>query len=315
MNERIKPSIFQANLFYLALAIIFINIGGIVQGWDQIKGLLFTEYIIILLPSLLFILVQKLPAKKFLKLNKISFKQILLVMIITIFTYPLAVFVQGIFLTILDNFTHFIPNEIPSPTDYQGFIYGLFVMGITPGICEEIMFRGVIQSTYDKLGYKKSIIITSLLFAMFHFTLVNFIGPLILGIVFGIMVHKTNSLYTSIIGHALNNSIALSILYVINKNSHLIDEILDQEANNSGNTSNMLLIVIGLLFLSTCFIIVRRAFESLGSIPKEEYRNEFQEIHIIKEKSDPYKYLPIVIVAIIFIFINFKYVLTLHILN
>lgn len=263
MNERLKPSIFHVNTFYLALAIIFINIGGIVQGWDQIKGLLFTEYIIILLPSLLFILIQKLPAKKFLKLNKISLKQILLVMIITIFTYPLAVFVQGVFLTILDSFTHFIANEIPPPTDYQSFIYGLFVMGITPGICEEIMFRGVIQGTYDKLGYKKSIIITSILFAMFHFTLVNFIGPLILGIVFGIMVHKTNSLYTSIIGHALNNSIALSILYVINKNSHLIDEILAQEANSSGNNSSLLPIIIGLLFLSTCFIIVKKAFESL----------------------------------------------------
>ena len=37
MNERLKPSIFHVNTFYLALAIIFINIGGIVQGWDQIK--------------------------------------------------------------------------------------------------------------------------------------------------------------------------------------------------------------------------------------------------------------------------------------
>ncbi len=75
------------------------------------------------------------------------------------------------------------------------------------------MFRGVILNAYNKLGYRKSIIITGVLFGLFHFTILNFVGPAILGIIFGIMVYKTNSLYSSIIAHTVNNGIALTIGY------------------------------------------------------------------------------------------------------
>lgn len=313
MDESQRPSIFEANTFYLFLAIVFINIGGIVQGLDEIKGLLFTEYIIILLPSLLFVIIKKIPGKKFLKLNRISLKQVLLVIIITIFTYPLAVFVQGIFLTILSSFTEFVPNNIPAATDTKGFLYGLFAMSISAGICEEVMFRGVILNTYNKLGYKKSIFITAALFAMFHFTLVNFIGPFILGIVFGIMVYRTNSIYSSIIAHGVNNAIALGILYFVNKYSEAINSIVEEESNIGFSGSDIIPMIIGLIFLTLCFLIVKKSLKSLGDMPKDKYKMEFGEVELHKEKFNPIKYFPIWVVITIFLYINLKYILTLYI--
>lgn len=311
MEDRRKLSIFQVNLFYLFLAIAFINIGPKVQGIDLYMGLLFTEYIIILLPSLLLIKSNKLSIKKTLRLNKISLKQILLVIIITVFTYPLAVFAQGIFLTILDAFAEFAPNVLPVSTDPKGLLYGLFVMSITPGICEEIMFRGVILNAYDKLGYKKGILITALLFGIFHFNLVNFIGPLILGIVFGIMVYRTNSLYSSIIGHTLNNAIAVGILYFVNKYADLFDEVLEQEPSVVANSSVLIPTIIGLLFLFLCYKIVRKSLNSLGEIPKLTEEIEAAAIKEDRKVNKALKYLPIGIVLIMFFYMNFKYMITI----
>src|SRR5690606_32129033 len=91
------------------------------------------------------------------------------------------------------------------------------VIAIAPGICEEVMFRGTISKAYESLGYRKSIIITAILFGIFHFNIMNLVGPIFLGIILGILVYKTNSLYASIIGHAINNGIALSIGFLVTK--------------------------------------------------------------------------------------------------
>lgn len=310
MEKSKRPSIFEVNLLYLFLAITFINIGPIVQKMDEIMGLLFTEYIIILLPSLLFILIRKIPMKKFLRLNKISFKQVLLVIIISLFTYPLAVFAQGVFLLILDSFSQFVPNQIPAPVGAQGLIYGLFTMSISAGICEEVMFRGLIMGAYDKLGYKKSILITALLFGIFHFTLVNFIGPLILGIIFGIMVHKTKSLYSSIIAHATNNAIAVGILYFLNKYSSLINDMVLEEPKPASSGSELILVFIIMAFLSLSYIIVKKALASLGDIEKNENIKDLGEIEVYKEENNYIKYLPLTIVVIMFFYINFKYIIS-----
>lgn len=311
MDKIKRPSIFQVNLLYLFLAIAFINIGALVQNRDLMQGLLFTEYILILLPSLLLILFTKTRMKKFLRLNKINLKQIILTIIITIFAYPLAVFLQGLFLIILDTFTNFIPNEIPAPTTPESYLYGLFVMGISPGICEEVMFRGVILNAYDRLGYKKSILITAALFGMFHFTLVNFMGPFILGIIFGIMVYKTNSIYTAIIAHGINNSIALSILYLTNKYSYILNDMAAAEENIVSTGSLIASVAIGFGFLIICFLIVKKSLKHLGNISDNIDEYQSQDMEYSKRRFNPLKYLPIGIVIIMFFYMNFKYIITI----
>lgn len=142
MNNRIKPSIFEVNILYLLLGIGLLLIGSTVQSIDIYSGLLVTEYILILLPSLLFIQVKGYSFKKVLRLNKIKVKQILMVIIITIFTYPLAVFLQAILIGILSTFREITPTGVPMPQDGLQYIMSFFIIAISPGICEEVMFRG-----------------------------------------------------------------------------------------------------------------------------------------------------------------------------
>ncbi len=85
MINKSKFSILEANLLYLVLAVSLIYLGSMAQNREIYSGLLITEYILILLPNLLYLKLRKFNFKETLKLNKITFKQVLMIITITIF--------------------------------------------------------------------------------------------------------------------------------------------------------------------------------------------------------------------------------------
>lgn len=322
MKYRYKNSIYEVNLLYLVLGILLVTIGAYVQNKEVYFGLLITEYLLILLPSLLFLKLKGMQIRKVLKLNKISLKQVLLVIGITIFTYPIAVFFQAIFYAIINLFKEVTPSSVPMPNDGLQFLISFFIIALTPGICEEVLFRGVILNSYSRFGYKKSILISAIYFGLFHFNLLNFIGPTILGIIFGVMVSKTNSIYSSMIGHTINNGIALSIGFFINKYQSIIDEIIYESSRTTEIISVGIVDFIPLIFVLICFLIVKKLLNRLkpfdsynlseSVITKEEtfnyedYNNklDIEEILYLSEPFDKIKYLPVAIIIFMFIFFN-----------
>lgn len=328
MRDRNKPSIFEANLLYLVLGVALLTIGGFFQNRELYSGLLITEYILILLPCLLLLIIKGAPIKETLRLNKIRLRQIILVVFITIFTYPLAVFFQAIFIGMLNTFKDMVPTTVPMPNDGLQYLISFFIIAVTPGICEEIMFRGVIMDAYGRLNHRKSIVISALLFGMFHFNLMNFVGPTILGIVFGIMVYKTNSIYSSIVGHTVNNGIALTIGFLLSKYQEEIDSML-MEPDMVPETAfvGISSVIVPFIFLVLCFLIVKTLMNQLESYDQKEIKGSnfgsnnygyidsntmedlcnYKDITNRSRRIDRVKYLPVVIVIFIFVLLNWLY--------
>lgn len=321
MKYRNKISIFEANFFFLILGIFLLTIGAFVQDREIYSGLLITEYVLILLPSLLFLKIKGANIKNTLRLNQISFRQIMLSIGITIFTYPLAVFFQGIFILILNLFKEMTPTTVPMPEDGIQYLISFFIIAITPGICEEVMFRGVMMNAYREKGYKKSIVISAILFGIFHFNLLNLIGPTILGVIFGIMVYKTNSIYSSIIGHTVNNGIALTLGFLISKFQYQIDDLaMESTMVVPDSTSVAIGSILPFLFLIFCFMMVKTMINRLEPNDREQDRfswNTAEDIEFHMDDSyttsyiarglDHIKYLPVIIVILIFILIHWLY--------
>jgi len=76
-------------------------------------------------------------------------------------------------------------------------------------ICEEILFRGIIQ---DSLTYKRGpwsgILITSAIFGAIHGIPQQVVAGFFLGIIIGYIYWKTRSLWSAIILHGINNALA-----------------------------------------------------------------------------------------------------------
>lgn len=306
MDELKKPSIFEANMVYLSLGFALLYIGYIVQSREVYSGLLITEYIIILLPNLLYLKLRGFSLKEVLKLNPINLKQIIYITLIMIFSYPIAVFLNAVVLIIINNFSDILPTAVPIPTNLLEYFLGMFVIALAPGICEEVMFRGTMKSSYDRLGYIKSIIITAVLFGVFHFNIMNLVGPIFLGIILGVLVYKTNSLLASILAHTLNNGIALTIGFIITKYSNQIDEM----ANNTpiipeGTQMLITLITLGSLALISLGLVYF-LLKNIPSYNKSLDINEYTEITFKEEKFKSLKYVPLLIVFVTFIVLNIQ---------
>lgn len=320
MEKENKLSIYRVNLLFLILAIIFLSIGAFIQNFNFFFGILVTEILILVVPNIWFVKMENISLRKVFRFNKIGFKNIVLIVFITILTYPIAAFAQGLFITIFDAFIPLQPNPLPEVISQIPFLWSIFFIAIVPGICEEIMFRGTVLKAYEKLGMKKAIIISALLFGMFHFTLINFVGPAVLGIVFGIMVYRTNSIYSSIIAHSLNNFIALVINYFVIKNMDFINNMSAQEVDlNPSFADTMMSFAILGVFIIILFKIVKILLnklspaleEDLEDIETEDIETEdiyVENMSIEKEQITVFTYSPLIVVAIMFLIFNFMFI-------
>lgn len=299
MNEKNKLSIFEANILYLVLGILFFYFGGMAQRREVYSGLLITEYIIILLPNLGYLKLRNLSLKKTLRINNISLKQMGYIVLISVFSYPIAIFFNTLMLTILSFFGEMRPNLIPLPDNIPMYFFGLFVIALAPGICEEVMFRGTIMNAYGNLGRNKAIIYSAILFGFFHLNLQNLVGPIFLGLILGITAYKTNSIYASILGHGLNNGIALTIGYFTMKAQSKIGEV---PAFEIPHQMQMLiaLSVVAIFALISLFILIRLINKLPGTEVAVDQDIEYSESKIIH-------YLPLIPILALYIIINIKY--------
>ena len=143
------------------------------------------------------------------------------------------------------------------------------------------------------MGPRRAILLSSFLFAIMHMTIANFIGTFFLGIVFGVMVYKTDSIYSAIIGHITNNTIALGLGYLL----------------TNPNFANLNMERLSSYFLGTLILaipLVRNLFENLGSGEKILITEEEQDKKI--DLTSAWIYSPILVVIIIYIYINTNFV-------
>ncbi len=95
---------------------------------------------------------------------------------------------------------------------YFNTIQALIYVCILGPIWEELLHRGyILKGLRNKYGTIVSLIISSLIFAVFHMNIVQGINAFIMGMVFGVLFIKTGSIFSCMIAHIINNSIAMYI--------------------------------------------------------------------------------------------------------
>ena len=123
--------------------------------------------------------------------------------------------IYTIYSTILKAEGVIIPApDINFPAQRTYLILFLIYVCLLGPILEEIIFRGFILKSMQKYGNLTAIIVSSILFSMFHLNLVQFINPVLMGIVLAFIAIKSKSIVPSIIVHIFNNSITFIVLAI-----------------------------------------------------------------------------------------------------
>ncbi len=209
-----KPSVRQVGLLFSFVVIIFLFIGTRVQLWNVNYGVLITEFVLILVPPIAFLLFYRYDVKKVLRLNNPGIANLLLIFGIILFSLPVIGVLNLVnFWIIKMIFGKYEVFQAPISTGSWGLLIGVFVIGVSAGICEELLFRGVIQRGFERFGAVKSIFITAFLFGLMHLDFQRFLGTFVLGALLGFLVYKSNSLLCGMFAHFVNNSIAVCLTY------------------------------------------------------------------------------------------------------
>jgi len=110
------------------------------------------------------------------------------------------------------------------------FLVIVFVIAVTPAICEEFLFRGLVLSNFEKLKKRYfAVFFSGLLFALFHFHPFNLIPLAVLGIFLSFIVYHSGSIYPAIVCHFINNFISAAAVYIYGKEEFISKDIPEGE--------------------------------------------------------------------------------------
>jgi len=201
----------QAYLLLAISACLLLSIGVPAQLWSPYVGLTITETLLIFVPAVLYVYFKRLPIAAALRWRPISPASALASVAIGVTGCGLAhviVYLSTPFLGRPPEIDFFEFDTLPQ------LALTLFCAALLPGVCEETLFRGAIQGTLERLGPAKAILITSVLFALFHLNPWNFLPPFFLGVVFGVMTLRAGSTIPTMIAHAATNATSFTLAYL-----------------------------------------------------------------------------------------------------
>lgn len=90
--------------------------------------------------------------------------------------------------------------------------FGLLHIALVPSICEEILFRGYVLRAFEKSwGIIVAIIVSGIIFGLFHIQLGNLMPLAALGMILALMTWLSGTIWPAVIAHLVNNGTAVII--------------------------------------------------------------------------------------------------------
>lgn len=105
----------------------------------------------------------------------------------------------------------FLPDWLDDTFDaLQSGWLGIVCVGVLGPVLEELLFRGAVTKVLlAKYSPMKAILISGLLFGLFHINPVQVVGATLMGFLFAWLYYRTRSLVPCILIHILNNSLSV----------------------------------------------------------------------------------------------------------
>lgn len=88
------------------------------------------------------------------------------------------------------------------------------VVAFVPAIVEEMFFRGLVQTSFEKrVRPLRAALITGIVFGLYHFNPFAVVPLMVLGVYFGLLRARSNSIVLPMTAHFVNNGLAVLAVY------------------------------------------------------------------------------------------------------
>jgi uncharacterized protein len=160
--------------------------------------------------------------------------------------------------TLLDRLNQYVENTYGNLLTPNSALEGgliVLVVAVVPALCEETMFRGFIQRSFEfKMKPFWAALVTAIFFGLYHFSPYSLIPLISLGFYFGFASYSSNSIVTPIYLHFLNNFVAV-MLYFIAGDKKLLENTTDPNVNLK--SAFLMVFILLILFIGIIYFIKR----------------------------------------------------------
>jgi len=199
-----------ANLLYLI--VLCLMVGNILLAWlPHYVRLAINEILFVFVPGLIYLLATRQPVAKRVRWCWPGWKIALLALAVGVGLYPFSAFSAGVLMGWL-GYTSFISAPDAIPTTALMGVLALLSYAVLAPLCEEFLFRGIIQPVYETRGARWAALWVGLLFVAFHLSLLQGLSILLLALALGYVNYRTRSLPASIVTHFGANGLAALVV-------------------------------------------------------------------------------------------------------
>lgn len=175
---------------------------------------------------------KQLNLKKEIKQKRFDWKLALIFIafgIISIFSLAYFINYVSMTLNLLGQPSTSLPYQI---NDWFSYVFSIISLAILPAVGEELLFRATIFNGLKSKSKLFAVVMSSIMFTIFHFSLSQFYYPLLFGMLLGIAYATTENIFVPMIMHFLNNAINITLQFA---------------TNNSYSSPKIYMVIIGIV--------------------------------------------------------------------
>lgn len=205
------PSPAAAVLFVAGVAVLFVSGGLGLSAWLGEPGMVAAEWLLLLLPAVLFVRAGGYDPAATFQWRRPSRRALVAGVLLVGGATPLAWAVgwaQSFVLPVPPEMEEALRTLLTAHTPGR-LAWLLLAVALTPALCEEAVFRGVLLSATRRLPAWRAVLLNGVVFGAFHLSLeapVRFLPTAWVGIVIAWAVLRTGSVWTGVLMHLLNNA-------------------------------------------------------------------------------------------------------------
>jgi sodium transport system permease protein len=253
MGGRPVPTAGEALAFVAVVALLYFYGGVTLQLRVGETGILLSQVLLLALPAVLFAAYGPFRTVSALALRRPSARQILAALLVVLGGMPvgwLLGWLQSLVLPIPEEFLAALEDLIRADTPAE-VVWLLVLVALTPAICEELVFRGLLlQGLSSQLTASRAVALSAVIFGAFHLsveTAIRFLPSAWLGVLLGYVVWRTRSTFTGMLMHFVNNGLIVLIFAVPAAEAYLI---------GGGGEPSWMLVAGGIILLLLGFWIL-----------------------------------------------------------
>jgi sodium transport system permease protein len=192
------------------VAVVFVIGGVALEAALGEMGIFVAEWLLLLGPSLLFVALGGFDARRTLSLGLPSAAGWAAALLMAAGALPVAWLIgwlQTRVLPVPADTVNALERLVSAHTPAR-IAWTLLLVALTPAVCEEAVFRGVLLGGTRSLTPWRVVVLNGVVFGAFHLSLdtpIRFLPTAWLGIVMAWTVLRTRSVWTGVLMHFLNN--------------------------------------------------------------------------------------------------------------